>query len=145
MFDESTSVSVEICLLLYIRIYYDGEICNFYLDLVTLKSQRGQDIADAVFNMLLEYGFSEECLRKRLIGICSDGAISLGEMNGALAILKAKLNTNSTVRRLNNLKQNDMPLCGSKKAEIQPTTRQVDANLAMTLNCNTIRSFSFNR
>ena len=69
-------------------IYYDGEICNFYLDLVTLKSQRGQDIADAVFNMLMEYGLSEESLRKRLIGMCTDGASNLlGEMNGALAIL----------------------------------------------------------
>lgn len=98
MFDESTSVSTETCLILYIRIVYEKEVCNFFLDLIKLKSQRGQDIADAILDVLTECGFTTEILSNRLIGVCTDGASNLqGEINGALALLKAKLNTQFVV------------------------------------------------
>ena len=77
MFDESTSVSTETCLIMYIRIVYANEICNFFLDLVELKSQSGESIADAIVNVLTTYGFTEEILQSRLIGVCTDGASNL--------------------------------------------------------------------
>ena len=51
--------------------------------------------------------------------------------------------SNWMVRRFNNFKQNDTQLCGSKRAIIQPMIGRVDVRLEMTLNCNTIRKFSF--
>ena len=94
MFDESTSVSTVTCLILYIRIEYDNVICNLFLDLINLNSQQGQDIANAVCMTLERCGFTEEALRRRLIGICTDGASNLqGEMNGGLALMKSMLET----------------------------------------------------
>ena len=98
MFDESTSVSTETCLIMYIRIVYANEICNFFLDLVELKSQSGESIADAIVNVFTTYGFTEEILQSRLIGVCTDGASNLqGAVNGALAHMKAKLKTDFMV------------------------------------------------
>jgi hypothetical protein len=89
MFDESTSVSTETCLILYILTEYDKRVCNFFLDLIHLESQTGKDIADAVCTSL-----TKDILQKRFIGVCTDGASNLqGAMRGALAIMKTELQT----------------------------------------------------
>lgn len=98
MFDESTSVSTKTCLILYIRISYAGEVCNFFVDLIELQNQTGEEIASTVLHSLENMGFSKEILCQRLIGLCTDGASNLqGEMNGALALLKKKINTDFVV------------------------------------------------
>lgn len=98
MFDESTSVSTETCLILYIRTEYDKRVCNFFLDLIHLESQTGKDIADAVCTALTQLGFTKDVLQKRLIGVCTDGASNLqGAMKGALAIMKTELQTDFVV------------------------------------------------
>lgn len=94
LFDESTSVSVKTCLILYIRIMYNNEINNWFLDLLELSSQTGNDIADSLLEVLHKFGFTDDILKRRLIGICTDGASNLqGEIKGALALLKQKIDT----------------------------------------------------
>ena len=98
MFDESTSVSVKTCLILYIRTPYKGEIYNFLLNFIELPSQTGKDIAEALFKVLMDLGFTETILKERLIGICTDGASNLqGPMNGALALLKNLIDTDFVI------------------------------------------------
>jgi len=73
-------------------------MCVIFSWILLSESQTGKAISDAVLNVLETMEFSDEVLQKRLIGLCTDGASNLqGEMNGALALMKSKLNTDFVV------------------------------------------------
>ena len=44
LIDESTTASNKTCLIVYIRIPYEGEICNFFFHLIELQSCTGESI-----------------------------------------------------------------------------------------------------
>jgi len=44
MVDESTTVSAKCTLIVYIRLEYDGEVTNYFWDLVELKDKTGEEL-----------------------------------------------------------------------------------------------------
>ncbi|XP_073669155.1 E3 SUMO-protein ligase KIAA1586-like [Paramisgurnus dabryanus] len=98
LIDESTTVSNKTCLIIYIRIPYEGEVCNFFLQLVELQSCTGSAICDTLLQSLYTRGISEDMLRTWLIGFATDGAAAMmGRYRGAATLLREKINPNLTV------------------------------------------------
>ena len=89
MVDESTTVSAKCSLIIYIRVIFDGDVINYFLDLVELQDKSGHGIADCILQTLAENGLSVDILKSSLIGFESDGASSLrGIYSGAAVRLQ---------------------------------------------------------
>ncbi|KAK7939074.1 hypothetical protein WMY93_002400 [Mugilogobius chulae] len=98
LIDESTTASNKTCLIVYIRIPFEGGICNFFYELVELEACTGEAICDALLQDLVKHGISEDVLRIRLIGFATDGAAAMmGKYRGAATLLREKINANLTV------------------------------------------------
>jgi len=92
MVDESTTVSSKCTLIVYVRLEYDGEVTNYFWDLVELKDKTGGGIAVAIKRTLIDNGLTEEIIKHKLIGFGSDGASAmLGLYSGAAVKLKQLL------------------------------------------------------
>jgi len=87
--DESTTLSSKTALIIYIRVAVDGDICNYFYDLVELSNgATGNNIAGAIFESLKPIG--EETVTKNILGLATDGAsVMRGEKSGAAAILRS--------------------------------------------------------
>ncbi|KAL1248866.1 hypothetical protein QQF64_022184 [Cirrhinus molitorella] len=96
LIDESATLSNKTCLIIYIRIPYEGEICNFFFQFVELQSCTGAAICDVLLKCLDAQGISEDMLRSRL-GFATDGAAAMmGRYRGAAMLLREKINPNLT-------------------------------------------------
>ena len=92
MVDESTTVSSKCALIVYIRIVFDIEVTNYFLDLVELENRSGKGIAECILKTLIENGLPVELLAKKFIGFASDGASALrGMYSGAATCLQVIL------------------------------------------------------
>ncbi|XP_060798265.1 E3 SUMO-protein ligase KIAA1586-like [Neoarius graeffei] len=98
LIDESTTVSNKTCLIVYIRIPFDGEVCNFFYQLIELELCTGSAIRDTLLDTLERDGITKEMLRSRLIGFATDGAAAmLGRYMGAATLLRDEINPDLTV------------------------------------------------
>uniref|UniRef100_A0A8C6U3T2 HAT C-terminal dimerisation domain-containing protein n=1 Tax=Neogobius melanostomus TaxID=47308 RepID=A0A8C6U3T2_9GOBI len=98
LIDESTTASNKTCLIIYIRIPFEDDICNFFLQLVELQACTGAAICDTVLQTLENLGLQKDMLRTRLIGFATDGAAAMmGKYRGAATLLREKINPNLTV------------------------------------------------
>jgi len=48
MIDESTSVSAKCCLIIYIRLVFEDEVTNYFLDFVELEEKDGKVLRSAL-------------------------------------------------------------------------------------------------
>ena len=94
MVDESTTISSKCTLIIYIRILFDEEVTNYFLDLVELEDKSGNGIAKAIFETLLKNGLNIDILHRKFIGFASDGASALrGIYMGAATCLQQLIGT----------------------------------------------------
>lgn len=97
LIDESTTVSNKTCLIIYIRIPYEVEVCNFFFQLVELQLGTGS-VCDILLQNLYTRGISEDMLRSRVVCFATDGAAAMmGRYRGAATLLREKINPNLTV------------------------------------------------
>lgn len=91
-------MSNKTCLFIYIRVPYEGEICNNFFRLVELESCTGADICDILLKSLDAQGISEDMLRSQLVGFANDGAAAMMvRYRGAAVFLREKINPNLMV------------------------------------------------
>lgn len=87
--DESTTVSSKSDLTVYIRLLFDDEITNYFLEIIDWPDKTGHGIAEIIFNTLLSLGLTNITLKNNLIGFASDGASSMrGLYSGAVKHLE---------------------------------------------------------
>jgi hypothetical protein len=93
LIDESTTTANRTALIVYLRfIGPNSEACNAFLSLIELQGTKGADIADALFQNLVEVGLTVEIMTRKLLSFCTDGASNLtGEINGAITLFMQKL------------------------------------------------------
>jgi hypothetical protein len=98
MFDESTTCSNKSCVILYIRVMYENEPCNFLFSVLQLESATGEVVLQAVLNELEAYNINDSVLKKQLVGVATDGAAAMqGCYKGATTLLKKRLGTNIVI------------------------------------------------
>jgi len=89
MIDESTSISAKCCLIIYIRLVFEDEVTNYFLDFVEVEEKDGRSIAQCIIQTLADSGLSVDLLKKSLIGFASDGASAMrGIYSGAATCLQ---------------------------------------------------------
>ena len=87
MIDESTNLSVDHNLVIYLRYVLGGEIHCRFLNLVELPGGTGSEIVDAVLNVLA----MRNMLLNKLCGIATDGSsVIVGCRTGVTTQLKEK-------------------------------------------------------
>uniref|UniRef100_A0A8C5MRD2 Uncharacterized protein n=1 Tax=Leptobrachium leishanense TaxID=445787 RepID=A0A8C5MRD2_9ANUR len=90
--DESTTVSSQSVLIVYIRASVNGkDPVTFFLDLLHLPKADAQSIEATLTTCLSKHGFNNDFLATNWIGVCSDGAsVMLGRKSGVLERLSGK-------------------------------------------------------
>ena len=90
--DESTTLSQKSTLIVYLRFSLQNEICNVFIDLIELSAQDSSTIVQELLLLLTSRcNFTEDFLRRNLVGFCSDGAsVMLGKNSGVGTVLKQK-------------------------------------------------------
>uniref|UniRef100_A0A8C5MST2 DUF4371 domain-containing protein n=1 Tax=Leptobrachium leishanense TaxID=445787 RepID=A0A8C5MST2_9ANUR len=90
--DESTTVSSQSVLIVYIRASVNGkDPVTFFLDLLHLPKADAQSIEATLTTCLSKHGFNNDFLAANWIGVCSDGAsVMLGRKSGVLERLSGK-------------------------------------------------------
>ena len=87
--DESTSVSQEQAMVVYIRTQFENIACNFFFDLVPVVSASADALYKSLIGCLENAGLSIEVLKQQLIGFCSDGASNMtGKVKGLATLLR---------------------------------------------------------
>lgn len=93
LIDESTSVSKLSCLIVYLRtaLALTSDPITFFLDIVELPSNSAEDIEQSLLLVLDMYGFTDDILAHRWVGLGVDGAsVMLGKKSGVATRLKQK-------------------------------------------------------
>jgi len=89
MVDESTGVSQEQSMIVYIRTEYDGVACNYFLHCISITQANAESLHVSLMSCLHEVGFTSEILQHQTTGFCSDGASNMmGKYKGLATLIK---------------------------------------------------------
>jgi Domain of unknown function (DUF4371) len=95
MVDESTTVSQQQGLIVYIRTEFDGSAETYFLGLVHVEKCTAEQVYNVLLKLLIDVGLSLELLKRKLIAFCSDGASTmLGSQKGVATLIKNNINPN---------------------------------------------------
>jgi predicted RNA-binding protein with RPS1 domain len=88
--DESTSVSNEQSIIVYVRTVINDSVCVYFLGLLPVESATAQGLKETLLSFLHSVGLTDEVMRMQFIGFCSGGASNMiGQHNGLAALLTA--------------------------------------------------------
>jgi len=89
MVDESTNVSQQQSMIVYIRAEFDRVACNYFLDCIPVAQTNAESLFESLMSCLHALGFTDEILKTQMIGFCSDGASNMtGKFKGLATLLK---------------------------------------------------------
>ncbi|XP_047103608.1 E3 SUMO-protein ligase KIAA1586-like [Schistocerca piceifrons] len=74
--DESTTVSNKTCLIIYLRLPFEGVACNYFFDIVELESGKGECVFSTLLAALEKYGITNDILKNHLVGGGGDSLYS---------------------------------------------------------------------
>ena len=89
MVDESTTVSQEQCMIVYVRAEFDGIACNYFLGCIPIRQANAESLYESLTSFLHGLGITSEILKSQMIGFCSDGASNMtGKFKGLGTLLR---------------------------------------------------------
>ncbi|XP_047115697.1 E3 SUMO-protein ligase KIAA1586-like [Schistocerca piceifrons] len=98
MINKSTTVSNKTCLIIYLHLSFEGVACNYFFDIVELESGTGECIFSTLLAALEKYGITNDVLKNDLVGIATDGTLTmLAPYKGVAALLRSHLHKDLTV------------------------------------------------
>ena len=77
MVDESTDVSQQQYMIVFVRAQFDDIPCNYFFDIVPVNSATAESLYESLISCLTHAGLSVDVLKKQMIGFCSDGASNM--------------------------------------------------------------------
>jgi len=90
--DESTDVSQQQSLIVYIRLTFDAKPCNYFFDLIPIATTTAEALEQYLLTSLEHAGLTVDIMKKQMIGFCSDGASNMtGKLKGLATLLRAKV------------------------------------------------------